>query len=358
MSKNARILILDTYYPDFIKSFPMTGGTYQEELTRLLSFMFGTGDSYSYWLKEHGWDTCDVIGNHEALQQLWHNEQGNILDHGDGKRVALEQIKKFDPDVLFLQDLSFFDANTLKFIREEYHVNLIAAQCSCPMPSERNIQACDVIFTSFPHYVEEFNKLGVKGVFSRLAFDPRVRDKLTIDFIQHKKIPVSFIGGVGYPSHWKAGLEVLETLSKRLEEFRWFGYGVETLPNGMALKDRYCHQAWGMDMYNIVARSNIVLNRHGEVSKQYANNMKLFETTGCGAMLLTDHKSNLAEMFEVGKECVSYSDADHAADLARFFVEHPKEAEEIAVRGLKRTLQDHTYTKKMGHISFILREML
>ena len=39
-----------------------------------------------------------------------------------------------------------------------------------------------------------------------------------------------------------------------------------------------------------------------------ATNMRLFEATGCGAMLITDAKQNLGDLFSVGVEIVAYRD--------------------------------------------------
>jgi len=358
MSK-LRILFLDTYYPDFIKSIPDAEykGAYNDVLKGILSKMFGTGDSYSFNISEFGFEAYDAIVNDERLQRLWHQDRQHNWDYVGPKSNAIDQVRWYQPDVLFLQDLSFLDPTTVQFIKDEYGVKLIAAQCSCPLPAPDHIKMCDVIFTSFPHYVEIFNNLGVRGVFSRLAFDNRL-----LEMVESKKSvrnnDLTFVGGVGYPSHWKAGLEMLETVASRVHEFKWWGYGVETLPDNYELKKKYQGQAWGLDMYRILAQSKIVLNRHGEVSRNYANNMKLFETTGMGALLLTDHKINMKEMFEVGSECATYNDADHAADLARFYLERPEQRGEIAVKGQVRTLIEHDYRKKMEGIANVLKEML
>jgi hypothetical protein len=41
-------------------------------------------------------------------------------------------------------------------------------------------------------------------------------------------------------------------------------------------------------MYRVLARSGIVVNRLGPVAEGAANNMRLFEATGAGALLLTE----------------------------------------------------------------------
>jgi spore maturation protein CgeB len=358
MSTNkAKVLVLDTYYPDFIQSIApsLAGDDYDEALAKTLATQFGTGDSYSYWLARHGWNTCDVIGNFGLLQKKYIEKYAR-WDYSGDKSAVIEQIRQFDPDVLFLQDLSFFTPADIRFIRQELHVNLIAAQCSCPLPGNEQIQMCDVIFTSFPHYLEIFEKLGVKGVYSKLAFEDRILEK-----VKPKEPRINgavFVGGVGYPSHWQYGLEVLEAIAQQVESFSWYGYGADLLPDSMVLKRRYKGQAWGLQMYQILADHSIVINRHGEVAKDYANNMKLFETTGMGALLVTDHKKNLGEMFINGEEIASYSSAQDAADTVGLYLADPARAREIATKGQVRTLLEHTYDKKMEEIGKVMGEML
>jgi hypothetical protein len=80
----------------------------------------------------------------------------------------------------------------------------------------------------FPHYVEQFANLGVRAVFNPLGFDPIVLQR-TLE-PKERDIDVSFVGGVGNPSHWKYGMEVLNAVAEAIPTFKWWGYGVETLP--------------------------------------------------------------------------------------------------------------------------------
>ena len=56
-------------------------------------------------------------------------------------------------------------------------------------------------------------------------------------------------------------------------------------------------------MYKVYGRSKIVINRHGEVAQGFANNMRMFEATGMGALLMTGQSPNLSDFFSE-KECV------------------------------------------------------
>ena len=113
-----------------------------------------------------------------------------------------------------------------------------------------------------------------------------------------------------------------------------------------------------MDMYRALARSRVTLNRHINVAENNANNMRLYEATGVGAMLLTDRKDNLHELFDIGREVVTYSSKEEAAELARHYLDHPDEAADIAKAGQARTLREHTYAQRMRELVPILKRHL
>src|SRR5437764_8907748 len=102
---------------------------------------------------------------------------------------------------------------------------------------------------------------------------------------------------------------MLERLARELPVDVW-GFGSEGLPAGSAILGRYRGEAWGLDMYSVLAQSRITLNRHGEVAGGYAANMRMFEATGAGALLVTDSGKNLSELFEPGREVVTYVTED------------------------------------------------
>jgi len=103
-------------------------------------------------------------------------------------------------------------------------------------------------------------------------------------------------------------------------------------------------------MYRVLGRSRITINTHIDVAEEYANNLRLYEATGMGALLVTDDKVNLRELFEVGREVVAYRDATDLAEKVRWYLEHPAEAATIAAAGRERTLRDHTWRDRMARL--------
>ena len=69
-----------------------------------------------------------------------------------------------------------------------------------------------------------------------------------------------------------------------------------------SIRKRYQGPAFGRDLYRILSTSRITVNCHIDVAGQFADNMRLFEATGAGTLLITDWKVNLHNVFELGKE--------------------------------------------------------
>jgi spore maturation protein CgeB len=116
-------------------------------------------------------------------------------------------------------------------------------------------------------------------------------------------------------------------------------------------------QVWGREMYEILHCSKIALNHHGDIAP-YANNMRLYEATGVGTLLVTDWKENLHEMFDPGKEVVAYHTPEECAELIQYYLEHDDERRAIAHEGQQRTLREHTYYHRMQELVDIIRKYL
>lgn len=350
-----RFLIVDTNYPAFLQSVyadsRMEKDPYASQWRALMDRCFGTADFYSHNLRLLGHEATEVIVNCEPLQRRWAEENGLTLrDTGDrGKwlfQVLRAQIASYRPDVLYVQDMNWVNA---AFLREERsQVKLIVGQTAYGLQPDADYGCFDLVLTSFPHYVGMFRNAGLHSEYLRLAFETRVLNHLgNVEAIYG---PV-FVGGYG-ASH-RSGVQILEHVARRTAVDFW-GYGIEDLPAGSPIRRTYHGQCWGLDMYRVLARSRIALNRHIQLAERFANNMRLFEATGVGTCLVTDDKENLHELFEPGKEVLVYRNAEECAELVRYYVEHETERLAIARAGQERTLHEHTYQQRMREMCEIV----
>ena len=97
-------------------------------------------------------------------------------------------------------------------------------------------------------------------------------------------------------------------------------------------------------MYDILRRSKITFNRHK--IKTNANNMRMFESTGMGSLLITDKKDNLNDLFHENSEVISYN-GGRCVRKNNIFSQHTHEAGEIANCGRLKTHNEHSYRARM-----------
>jgi spore maturation protein CgeB len=378
----SRFLIVNTDYRGFLAALyaehsGLENAPYAEQLTARNASLFGVSDFYPRNLAELGHPSIEVSINNRPMQAAWAREHGLRAPAVDAPRLVLRrgivpwivrdqsiwmeevlaaQIEEFRPDVILTHSLSDLRPRFWKRMRKHYR--LLAGQIASPLSSDINLAPFDLMLSSLPNFVERFRKAGLHSELFRLAFDPRVLDK-----VQHREpgadddppIAVSFVGSVS--RHHAGRLKWLEEVCRQTPVAVW-GQGIDSLPKDSAIRRAYRGAAWGIEMFRILRRSRISLNHHIEIAGPYANNMRLYETTGIGALLLTDWKENLVEMFDPGTEVAVYRTSAECVEAIGYYLDHEAERAETARAGHERTLRQHTYRQRMSQLVRIVEGLL
>jgi len=154
-----------------------------------------------------------------------------------------------------------------------------------------------------------------------LACEPDIHSDLNMK----RDIDVGFVGKLN-----KKRRILFKTLKNSLKNVKFGIY------NGL----------YGRDMARIYSTSKIVINP--SIRKDI--NMRTFEATGCGALLLNEDVKWLKELFRIGKEIDTYTDVEHLMDKIRFYLRRDGIRERIAEQGKRRSLSEHTYEKRVSHL--------
>ncbi len=368
-----KYLFIDSYYKSFLTNFYHTypksrDWSYERHKKILLSKKFGTSDFFSYNLNKLGEKTQDIIANDEVLQRKWARENGIVVKNNSViskiqslpyiyrflgrpawiQEITLSQIRKYKPDIIYIQDPSILNPKILN--KAKKLCRLLVGQIASPLPPRQYLKPFDLIITSLPHYVGILGKMGIKSKYLKLAFEPRILKRVG----KQKRIyNVTFVGSFS-PYH-KEGTKNLEEVAKSIPVDVW-GNGIEFLSPFSPLRRNYHGEAWGVDMYRIFAKSKIVINRHISVAGKFANNARLYEATGMGAMLLTDKKKNLHEIFRVGSEIGIYKNHSDLLKKIDYYLSHDQERNRIARSGQARTLKNHSYRFRMKELIRIIKK--
>ena len=372
-----RFLILDTSYPAFLgwlyaQNPGLAEKPFDEQLRVHTESCFGQAGFCVANLRALGQEAYTLNVNNESMQKRWAREHGlkvspdwrwefrlrrgivpwisrNYLNRWFYEILA-EQVRYYKPDVILNMAMDGINTSFLQEIKR--CTRLLVGQIASPLPQGETWSIYDLVISSLPNLVEYFRRLGVRSEFNRLAFEPTVLRHVQN---QERTFPVSFIGS--FTGAHSSRDELLKYLCSNLPIDVW-GIGIDRLPQGSPIRTRYRGNAWGIDMFRILAASKIVVNHHIDIAQSFANNLRLFEATGTGALLITDSKENLQEMFEPGKEVMAYRDPEECGELIKYYLEHDGEREAIATSGQRRTLESHTYLQRMQDLVRIVHKFL
>jgi spore maturation protein CgeB len=370
-----RVLVVDIHYPAFAAhhygAHPgLAERSYDEQLASLADTWFGTAGIYPHYLRQAGHEASEVVVNCLPLQLAWAREHGVKLGPLAAAarvpgpagllprdrvlhRIARAQIDAFAPDVVYLQDQWFFNAPELKAMRS--HGIRLAAQLGSRPPGDARATELDFVATSFPHLVPRLRAAGLEAEYLPLAFDARVLEHVATE--GDRPHDVVFVGGIHRPSVHAGGTAFLERLARELNMEVW-GYVDDHLAGDSPLLRNHHGEAWGLDMYRVLARAKVAINRHGDIAEGHANNMRLFEATGVGALLATEAAGNLPELFDPGREVLAYNNADDVIEQVRHHLAHDDERHAVAAAGQARTLRDHNYGERIAALARMLERRL
>lgn len=371
-----RVLVADYYYPPFLRDFyrgrkDLSHAPYSVQRTALAGAYFGETTFQVEALRSLGHEADDVVVNASPLRRAWAEENDLQLRRESRiavrlrrgvvpwlyRRVATDwmwtsliaQVRSFRPDAVYVQCVDLMPPEVVRELHSE--TGLVVGQVAAPLPSW-SVEGFDLMISSLPNYVVRFQQAGLDAEWVPLAFEPAMVDRVGPTA---RDIDVSFVGSLS-PHHGDR-IALLEAVARRTG-VEIYSADARKVPRGSPLTSMVRDAAWGVDMYRILARSAITINRHIDIAEQYANNLRLYEATGMGALLVTDAKDNLADLFEPNREVVIYRDSNECAEIVDYYHHHPMERQAIAAAGQRRTLSTHTWHVRMSQIAGLIEARL
>jgi spore maturation protein CgeB len=356
-----RIFILGDYYVPYLTSFHerhkqfVNKLPYGEHLDLLCADYFGSFVSYRNYFRKIGHDCDLVVANYFPLQQKWADDHGLKIRANRKTQLSLvlRQIEEYQPDIFFIGSIFDYFGEFLK--RAQGITPNIFAWIACPFPETLDLSAIRCIISSASYFVDMFRKKGVNSEFLRAGFDAAIIQTVGSPL---KNIPLSFIGALSAGSH-SFRTQCLERLIKEEIPLNIWGYGLKKSLNPFIknpIERRYQGGCWGVEMYRTLARSQITLNFHIDITKDqnWVGNMRMYEATGCGAMLITDDGSNVSQIFTPGVEIETYASYEELKKKVLQYLHEPEAAGAIARAGQIRCLAEHNYDLRIKEFESVI----
>jgi len=384
-----KVLMLWEYYPIYLSYFyqkypEVLDLPFEEHRQRIFDDHFGWPADLSQYMNQQGIETEFIIANAETLQKRWAKEQGgnSFNEHNWEKAIALEQIRRFSPDILWkINPTDDFDV-FLDDAKGSYRK--VWLYLGHKIPKLDLLGKADYLITPQPkrilkHYPQLRNLANVHSGFSPTVLDQIGEVKKIYDIV--------FIGNIT-PEHQRRA-EVLAYLIENGINLKVFGgtpglgrkymlkKGIENSRNGKLgqgikllakafLGSEYKKHAeviktvlqppvFGLDYYRTIAQARLALNIHIDMAEGFTGNMRMFETTGVGTCLITEDVEATAEIFKHGKEILTFSSKEHLLDLLQKIDFGAKQIQDIARAGQHRTLNDYSINRMFDQIQAIIQ---
>lgn len=158
-----------------------------------------------------------------------------------------------------------------------------------------------------------------------------------------KKYDVAFIGHSQADKPNYNGFSRTQALDRLFKEFPNFYYGSRhpAFPGKNMFEDAAHHFSESKIVFNVSIGDDV--------------NMRVFEVLGTGSFLLTNWLPTLGELFEDGKELVTYKTLDEMVEKAKYYLSHDKERIKIAKAGYNKVIGLHTYQHRVRSILDVIK---
>ncbi len=363
------------------------GLDYDAYLEKILAGNYNYSDVFSHEMRKLGNRVEEIVYDVEGLQKQWAKENGlsvNPSEHWQLK-IVLEQLKKLNPDVVYLQGFTRVTAAAIYAIQDEIP-NLKKIAVHSGFPNGLDVVTKDtIIFGAFPNIQKAFSEIGCETHLVYHFWDERILSRLNPT---ERQIPFSFIGtsgnGFGY-GHKTRYWELLKLthntpmecwvddkdefkdpstdsnpfIEHPLKEhfYKDLAPDYDAYPNPFAPLRNFIPQGtahkpvYGDAYFQTLHDSLMTFQRHTDAMYSEIGAMRVFQATGAGSCLVTNDGVNMRDLYEPDEEVVTYSSLHECIEKVNYLIEHPEKAKAIAQKGQERTLRCHTAKQRYAEIN-------
>ena len=198
----------------------------------------------------------------------------------------------------------------------------------------------------------EFQQLldqkGVRNHYLPMAADPEIHKPLNLSEAENTEFgsDLSFMGA-GYPNR-RVFLQNLLNDDFKLWGTEW------DMNSPLAGKLQRNGARIPADEYvKIFNASKININLHSWMESGIVDprgdfvNPRTFEIAACGGFQLCDPRLELPNLFDIGREIITFDSVEDFHRKKDYYLQHPDERDRIAEAGRQRVLREHTYLHRM-----------
>jgi spore maturation protein CgeB len=265
-----------------------------------------------------------TIWDYERLQHLWAKENGLITN--DLTEIKLAQVEEYAPDVIY--DFSAFVDRD--FVRKLPRKSTVLKCCWYSLINNEKPEMLpdyDVRISLHKPYINYWREKS-KYAFELQAAIPHQWNKYccrdrSVDILfygqyfeslfSHRNQLVNELMHYVQNTDLNVNIHLQYNLQRKiivpifmpgLRRINKFG---RIIYPSKFVRQYAKNGIYGDDLYSSIEKSKIVINAYGDYNVEYKSNMRLFESIGCGAFLISE-EGNYPEGFIPGVDFYTYTD--------------------------------------------------
>jgi spore maturation protein CgeB len=335
--------------------------------------------------REKGLSICNFNIGLTHINLKWATENQYIPSTKNSiVEIGVEKITRFKPDIIFCLSPVTYIANgfierTISALKKKPKlVAWYGANCG----NEGIFSQFDLILSNSKHLVRSLKKKRLNAKFLQHSFELKILDKIKLSSQKINKI--SFFGNLNLDTDFIDRTRMIMEIRSKIKHFdifanietpnNYFKYKYELLIKRYELSkilknfsdNNFIHKwadvsnlpksPWGLEkdfssivhnplygkeMFQKQGQYAMTFNKHNNHTGNFACNMRMFEATGIGCLLITDNKSDIRDYFVPDEEVVVYNNSIEALEKINFLIDNPNVAKSISKKGMKKCHLNH-----------------
>lgn len=249
--------------------------------------------------------------------------------------ISPKIIKRFYPNIVITQWFGVFPEMVDKEMMNIYQ--------------EYDINWCGGLYDTDKYYFDGIEKL----IYIPCAVN---EDLVYHDYDEAYGYDVVFVGGITKKHMNRA--DFLEAVAERFENFAFYGYGIENVPNNSKLRKYFKGWADVQTLRKLFSSSkiaiNIPLDNYDRLKKGF--NARLFEIAACGGSLqLVLYDEKVEEFFKFGEDLDYFRTKEELVGKIEYYITHQEERMRM-VKSSKEKVKNHTYYNRAKRMLEIVEQ--
>lgn len=299
--------------------------------------------------------------NDEISQKKWAQESG--LKYGKDtwlSDILKAQVSDFKPQILFIEDVFYVPGNVIDQWKKEIDsIQLCVGYDGIGVNNPKIFSGYDLILCLLDSSVECYRTAGMQAIKIRAGFETSLLER--VDTTKPREAVAIFAGSLFLNrNEHQTRLKVLNKLAREIpielwvpqldqfNELSWKGRlrnllmspGNYSAMAALAQKNR--GRIFGLDLFQRLANVSIVINVHID-SATNAANMRLYESTGMGAVLVTDKKPGIEKLFSADEEILIFDRPEACIKIVENLLTNRDLSDRIGKAGQRRTIKDYSF---------------